>query len=68
MKEILKGGKGDYKPDWQFNRKELQLGIKIEGEHTRNKALRKEIAKDHLSEDKKYYTHLVQMERKYKRR
>lgn len=58
IKDVLHGGKGDYKPDSDFDPIELKKGIKHEFEHTKNKKLAKEIAKDHLSEDPKYYTHL----------
>lgn len=37
---------------------ELVKGINVEIEHTGNKAIAKEIAKDHLYEDPKYYTKL----------
>ena len=65
-KERLIGGIGDRKPDWKFNRKQLKLGIKTEMEHTRNKGIAKEIAKDHLTEFPKYYTALIKMERSLK--
>jgi len=42
--------------------KELKLGIKIEMEHTSSKGVAREIALDHLHEDSKYYTHLIEME------
>lgn len=56
--ERLKGGKGDNKYDSSFNKKELAKGVAHEGEHTKVKAVAKEIAKDHLSERKDYYTAL----------
>ena len=57
-KEELIGGKADNKPDSDFDSEELKNGIKHELEHTNNKKLAKEIAKDHLSEDPKYYSKL----------
>jgi hypothetical protein len=42
---------------------ELAKGIKIESEHTVNKALAKEIALDHLAEMSDYYTKLEAMEK-----
>jgi hypothetical protein len=55
QEEILRGGKGDGKPDSEFNRKSLRLGIKSELEHTRSSAIAKEIAKDHLVENSRAY-------------
>lgn len=50
---------------------ELKKGIKIEKEHINtvggNMKIVKSIALDHLKEDPKYYTHLMAMERKYKK-
>ena len=57
--EKLIGGMGDNKPDSAFVKKELLKGIGHEGEHTRNKRIAKEIAKDHLSERADYYTALA---------
>lgn len=45
--------------------KELALGIKVELEHTKDESVAKEIALDHLVEDPKYYTHLIEMEKKH---
>jgi hypothetical protein len=58
--EKLKGGKGDNKPDSMFSKKELKKGVGHESEHTKDKRVAKEIAKDHLSENKRYYTLLQQ--------
>lgn len=63
--EALKGGKADRMSDSAFNKKQLSMGIKIEREHIKPIKKRKEIAKDHLTEDPKYYTHLKKMEAKY---
>jgi hypothetical protein len=57
-KEELRGGKADNRPDSDFDAEQLKNGIKQELEHTNNKKLAKEIAKDHLSEDPKYYSKL----------
>jgi rubrerythrin len=43
---------------------ELAKGIKVEMEHTKDKALAKQIALDHLTEMKDYYTKLDEMEAK----
>ncbi len=64
--EKLKGGKGDYKSDEEFNFKELGKGERVEREHTDDEEIAKEIAKDHLSEDKNYYDKLQKMERSKK--
>lgn len=54
-REIMTGGKGDGKPDAAFNRKSLSKGVASELEHTSNPAVAKEIAKDHLTEDRSAY-------------
>jgi hypothetical protein len=43
--------------------KELEMGIKVEYEHTDNKEISKRIALDHLAECKDYYTRLAKMEK-----
>jgi hypothetical protein len=53
-----------YRPDSNYNPKELTWGIKVEMEHTTNKEVAKKIAKDHLDEFPDYYTNLIKMERK----
>lgn len=45
-------------PDSKFDKKELMMGIEVEMEHTDKRAEAKEIAKDHLRENPKYYTEL----------
>jgi hypothetical protein len=65
FKEYLKGGISDNKTLSDIAQKhnvniedinrELQLGINIELEHTNDKNLAKEIAKDHLYEMPDYY-------------
>jgi hypothetical protein len=57
--EKLKGGAGDNMPDCRYSRKELAKGVKHESEHTNNKGIAKEIAKDHLEENKHYYSMLA---------
>ncbi len=55
-KELLPGGKGDNKADSQFADAQLRAGIREEmREHGLDSARAKEIAKDHLVEDPKYY-------------
>jgi len=47
-----------------FLKKQLEKGIKVEMEHTKNKKKAKEIAMDHLYEDPKYYNKLKKIEGK----
>lgn len=54
----IPGGEGDGKPDAVFDKDELKAGEEDEMEHTIDKAKAKEIAKDHLSSDPKYYSKL----------
>ncbi|MEI7590851.1 MAG: hypothetical protein WCJ49_06020 [Deltaproteobacteria bacterium] len=54
----LPGGKADDEPDSKFSKHQLELGKKEESEHTDDPAKAKEIAKDHLAVNKKYYTDL----------
>ncbi len=45
------------------DKKELEMGIKVEMEHTKNKAIAKRITLDHLAELPDYYTRLLKMEK-----
>ena len=54
----IPGGKADSRSDSDFDAAELARGIEVELEHTSDKEVAKEIAKDHLAEDPKYYTKL----------
>jgi hypothetical protein len=58
------GGLADGKKDTDFNQKELDMGVEVELEHTKDKELSKDIAKDHLEEFPNYYTELDKMEKK----
>lgn len=62
--DLLRGGKGDFRPDSAFSPEQLAKGKKHEREHTKNPQITKEIAKDHLSEDPSYYTKLEKIEKK----
>ncbi len=55
-------GNHDFVPDSKFDSKELEMGIKVEREHTTNDIIAKLIAKDHLSELPDYYSKLQKME------
>lgn len=54
----LKGGLGDNEPDSAFPKKELAKGVKHELEHTKDRTIAREIAKDHLAERDDYYSAL----------
>jgi len=60
--QVLKGGIGDNTNPDTLNQAELRKGMAVEREHTTNKAIQKEIATDHLTEDPKYYQKLAKME------
>ncbi len=62
MTDKIKGGLADNRPDSDFDKEQLRMGIKIEREHTNNTALAKEISKDHLEENSEYYTKLKKCE------
>jgi len=49
-------------PYSDVDQEELKLGISVELEHTSDKDLAAEIAKDHLIEDAHYYTKLKKFE------
>lgn len=59
-------GKHNDVPDSEFDSKELEMGIKVEMEHTDDPDISKRIAKDHLSELSDYYTRLLKMEKQGK--
>jgi len=54
-----------HSPKKQFN-SELQMGIKVEMEHTTDKRIAEKIARDHLKEFPDYYTRLARMEKEGK--
>lgn len=60
--DYIIGGLGDNKTDEEFDAVELSRGINIEMEHTNDRNIAKEIAKDHLSEDPDYYKKLQMIE------
>lgn len=62
-KEMVRGGLADGKPASKYPADQIEKGIKVEFEHTNDRDLAREIAKDHLEENKNYYTHLEKMER-----
>lgn len=64
VKDLIHGGLTDKRKSG-FDPDQLRKGIKVEMEHTADRAVAKEIAQDHLAEDPKYYDHLKEMEKKY---
>lgn len=54
----LPGGKGDNTPPQDVDPQQLEMGIKVEMEHTKDREIAREIAMDHLTEDPQYYSHL----------
>jgi len=56
--DSLPGGKGDETTTKQVDKNQLEMGIKVEMEHTKDPNLAREIAMDHLTEDPQYYTKL----------
>ena len=50
-----------------FDKKQLQMGMEIEKEHTSDLDEAKSIAKDHLAEFPDYYTRLKKMEAEAKK-
>jgi len=53
----------------KIDKKQLAMGMKVEMEHTTNKAIARKIAIDHLKEfcGKPYYSELLKMEKKWAR-
>ena len=56
--DLLSGGEADRLQPRDFNKGSLRSGTTHGMEHTRSRALAKEIAMDHLAEDPKYYKKL----------
>lgn len=48
--------------DGEYDPEQLEMGIKVEMEHTTNQLIAERIAKDHLAEMSDYYTKLAIME------
>ena len=56
-------GEGRSKNKGNFNSKQMQMGLRVEMEHTSNKMIAEKITKDHLSEIPDYYSRLKKMEK-----
>lgn len=63
-KDRIPGGKADKKKPSDFDKKQVEMGIKVEMEHTNDPDTAREIALDHLAEFPDYYTRLKEMENK----
>lgn len=61
----IKGGIGDDLTKEDVDAQEIEWGVEIEKEHSPDEDIQEDISFDHLKEDKKYYTHLREMEKKY---
>jgi hypothetical protein len=61
--DLLPGGKADNVPDQEFSLDAVAQGKKHEHEHTDNDQVAEEIAKDHLSEDPRYYEKVRKIEK-----
>ncbi|MBD3227000.1 MAG: hypothetical protein GF329_02345 [Candidatus Lokiarchaeota archaeon] len=61
-KNRLRGGLADKNCPEDFDPKQLEMGIKVEMEHTSDPEIAKEIAMDHLKEHPRYYDYLEEME------
>lgn len=58
-KEHLKGGKGDKTKPSDYKEDEIEIGKRIEREHSSNPNISKEVSTDHESENDTYYDELV---------
>lgn len=59
---ILRGGRSDGHHINEYDKKQIEMGIKVELEHTRDPKVALQIALDHLEEYPDYYTRLKRME------
>jgi len=62
--EKIPGGLAAGKSDADFDSEQLEKGVKVELEHSGDVELAKEISRDHLEENPKYYDYLEEMEEK----
>jgi hypothetical protein len=60
--EEIPGGLAEGEPASKYSSEQLAKGIKVELEHTPDRKVAEEIAKDHLEENAEYYDHLEEME------
>ena len=60
-KELMEAGESKGEKD-KVNKEQLEMGKKVEKEHTTNPEIAEKITRDHLAEIPDYYTHLKEME------
>lgn len=60
--DMIPGGKADEMTDSDFPKKQMEMGQKVEMEHTGDPKKAREISRDHLEEFPDYYTRLSKME------
>jgi hypothetical protein len=60
VRESLIGGKGDKLTEKSVDKRQLEIGKIVEKEHSPIEKIVTEIALDHLAENKKYYTILIE--------
>jgi hypothetical protein len=60
--DMIPGGKADEMTDSDFPKKQMEMGQKVEMEHTDDPKKAREISRDHLEEFSDYYTRLHKME------
>jgi len=65
--DMIPGGKADKMTDSDFPKKQMEMGQKVEMEHTDDSQKAREIARDHLEEFDDYYTRLDKMEEEAKK-
>lgn len=63
VEDELPGGAADDMPDQNFDPIQLEIGIEHELEHTGDRNIAKNIAKDHLTEDPNYYRKIQKIEK-----
>lgn len=61
--KFIKNGIKEIKDITKYDPKEVQMGIKVEMEHTNNPKVAERIAKDHLREHPRYYTYFTEWEK-----
>ena len=64
IKERIPGGKAEGKDPNKYPSDQVDMGEKIEKEHTPDPDVAREISRDHLEEFDNYYTGLNEMEKK----
>jgi hypothetical protein len=63
LSEAIPGGAARNLNPRAYSARELRVGTAIEMEHTNRRAVAREIAMDHLTEDPRYYTKLCKWHR-----